>query len=107
MKRSKRNYSGDDLEAMAKVLKAAAHPVRLEILEVLESHEPLDVSSLCAAIGAECLISMMSQHLAKMKDKGILKSDKKGKQVFYSIANRRLLNVLDGLTGVIGKGNIQ
>jgi len=38
MKRSKRNYSGDDLEAMAKVLKAAAHPVRLEILEVLESH---------------------------------------------------------------------
>jgi DNA-binding transcriptional regulator PaaX len=35
-----------------------------------------------------------------MKDNGILKSEKKGKQVFYSIANRSLLNVLDGMTGV-------
>ena len=105
MKRSKRNYSGGDLVAMAKILKTVAHPVKLEILEVLESHEPMDVSSLCAEIGAECQISMMSQHLAKMKDNGILKSEKKGKQVFYSIANRSLLNVLDGMTGVFGEGS--
>ena len=78
-----------------------AHPVKLEILEVLESHEPMDVSSLCAEIGAECQISMMSQHLAKMKDNGILQSEKKGKQVFYRIADRRLLRVLDELEGTL------
>jgi ArsR family transcriptional regulator len=86
---------------LAKIFKTVAHPVKLEILEVLESHEPMDVSSLCAEIGAECQISMMSQHLAKMKDNGILQSEKKGKQVFYRIADRRLLRVLDELEGTL------
>ena len=44
---------------------------------------------------------MMSQHLAKMKDNGILQSEKKGKQVFYRIADRRLLRVLDELEGTL------
>ncbi|MDB4694450.1 metalloregulator ArsR/SmtB family transcription factor [Flavobacteriales bacterium] len=101
MKQSKRNYSKEDLEGLAKIFKMVAHPVKLEILEVLESHEPMDVSSLCAEIGAECQISMMSQHLAKMKDNGILQSEKKGKQVFYRIANRRLLRALDELEGTL------
>ena len=96
---TKRNHSGEDLVAMARILKTVAHPVKLEILLVLESREPLDVSSICAEIGAACQISMMSQHLAKMKDNGVLKSEKKGKQVFYSIANRRLLHVLDCMAG--------
>ena len=101
MKQSKRNYTRHDLEELAKIFKTVAHPVKLEILEVLESHEPMDVSSLCAEIGAECQISMMSQHLAKMKDNGILQSEKKGKQVFYRIADRRLLRVLDELEGTL------
>ena len=101
MKQSKRNYTRHDLEGLAKIFKTVAHPVKLEILEVLESHEPMDVSSLCAEIGAECQISMMSQHLAKMKDNGILQSEKKGKQVFYRIADRRLLRVLDELEGTL------
>jgi DNA-binding transcriptional ArsR family regulator len=42
---------------------------------------------------------MMSQHLSKMKDNGILKSEKKGKQVFYAIADRRVLQVFDGIVG--------
>ena len=94
-----RNYSGADLQALSRVLKTIAHPVKLEILKVLESQEPLDVSSICAAIGAGCRISMMSQHLSKMKDTGILKSEKKGKQVFYAIADRRVLQVFVGIVG--------
>ena len=42
-----------------------------------------------------CQISMMSHHLAKMKDNGVLTSEKHGKQVFYSIANRNLLNIFN------------
>lgn len=80
---------------MSKVLKTIAHPVKLEILEILESEQPLDVSTLCSKIGAGCEISMMSHHLAKMKDNGILISNKEGKQVFYEIADERLLNIFD------------
>lgn len=83
----------DQMEHAAKVLKTIAHPVKLEILKILAENEPMDVSSLCGHVGMGCQISMMSHHLAKMKDNGVLSSEKRGKQVFYSIANRNLLNI--------------
>ena len=99
MKATQRNFSVQKLERVAKVLKTIAHPVKLEILEVLESEEPLDVSTICSKIGAECEISMMSHHLTKMKDNGILLSEKRGKQVFYRLADRKLLTVFDCMEG--------
>jgi ArsR family transcriptional regulator len=95
MKPTKSKFSTDKLQKVAKILKTIAHPVKLEILEILEFEEPLDVSTLCERIGSQCEISMMSHHLSKMKDNGILVSEKRGKQVFYSIADRHLLNIFD------------
>lgn len=95
MKLTSRQFSAEKLERVAKILKTIAHPVKLEILEVLESKEPLDVSTICNEIGSSCEISMMSHHLSKMKDNGILVSEKRGKQVYYSIADRSLLHIFD------------
>lgn len=89
------DIAAGQLEHAAKVLKTIAHPVKLEILKILADNEPMDVSSLCGHVGMGCQISMMSHHLAKMKDNGVLTSDKQGKQVFYSIANRNLLNIFN------------
>ena len=99
MKTTQRQFSIEKLQRVAKILKTIAHPVKLEILEVLEAEEPLDVSTLCSRLGAECEISMMSHHLAKMKDNGILTSEKKGKQVFYRLTDRHLLNLFDCMEG--------
>lgn len=85
----------EQMEHAAKVLKAIAHPVKLEILKILAAAEPMDVTTLCGHVGMDCQISMMSHHLAKMKDNGVLTSQKHGKQVFYSIANRNLLNIFN------------
>ncbi len=95
MKVSNRNFSSAKLQAVAKIFKTIAHPVKLEILEILEAEEPLDVSTICERIGATCEISMMSHHLAKLKDNGILQSEKRGKQVFYSISDRQILSLFD------------
>ena len=38
---------------------------------------------------------MMSHHLAKMKDNGVLISEKIGKQVYYKIFVRQLLSIFD------------
>jgi len=95
MKLTKRRLSASKLQAVAKILKTIAHPVKLEILEVLETEEPLDVSTICKRIGAECEISMMSHHLAKLKDNGIVTSEKIGKQVYYKIADRHILHIFD------------
>jgi ArsR family transcriptional regulator len=90
-------HSQEKLKTAARVLKVVAHPVKLEILQLLSEKEKMDVSSLCEHIGSGCEISMMSHHLAKMRDNGILISEKSGKQVFYSIADKSLLKLLDCL----------
>ncbi len=96
MNKNQAILSKDQLQIAARILKVMAHPVKLEILQLLGSTKvPMDVSSLCECIGADCEISMMSHHLAKMKDNGILISDKRGKQVFYSIADQSLLKLID------------
>ncbi len=97
MNKETKLFSQEKLKAAARVLKVVAHPVKLEILQLLSLQEKMDVSSLCDHIGAGCEISMMSHHLAKMRDNGILNSEKKGKQVFYSIADKSLLKLLDCL----------
>ena len=95
MKVSHRNFTSDKLNAVAKTFKTIAHPVKLEILEILEAEEPLDVSTICERINSSCETSMMSHHLTKMKDNGILRSQKQGKQVFYTIADRQILSLFD------------
>jgi len=95
MKDTKRKFSVDTLQNVAKILKTIAHPVKLEIMEVLETNEPLDVTTICDHIDLNCEVSMMSHHLNKMKDNGILTSEKRGKQVFYQIADRKILKIFD------------
>ena len=89
--------SNKRLQNAARLLKVVAHPVKLEILQLLGSNGAMDVSSLCEQIGAGCEISMMSHHLSKMRDNGILNSEKTGKQVFYNIADKSVLRLLDCL----------
>lgn len=95
MKENIPTLSKEKFQIAARILKVIAHPVKLEIIQLLGNNKQMDVSSLCESIGAGCEISMMSHHLAKMRDNGILKSEKIGKQVFYSITDRSLLKLLD------------
>ena len=89
--------SKEKLQSAARLLKVVAHPVKLDILQILRTKDSMDVTSLCECIGADCEISMMSHHLAKMRDNGILESNKDGKQVFYSIADPSIFKLLDCL----------
>lgn len=95
METTVKQFTKEQYQEYAYTLKVIAHPVKLQILHILSEEEPLDVSTLCAKVGAECEISMMSHHLAKMKDNSILISEKIGKQVFYSIKDRKILNIFN------------
>ncbi len=94
MDNSQATLSKSKLQVAARLLKVMAHPVKLEILQLLGTNAPMDVTTLCDRIGPGCEISMMSHHLSKMRDNGILVSEKKGKQVFYAIADRSLMKLI-------------
>ena len=91
----RRNIPAESLSKMAGILKTIAHPVRLDILELLEAEKSLTVSDIKEKLGQEVETSMLSHHLIKMKDKGILVSEKKGKYIFYQLRDTHILQIFD------------
>jgi len=76
----------------AEVLRALAHPIRLQIVEALEGGR-MSVGEIAEAVGEKQAVT--SQQLAIMKDKGILSSRREGARVFYKIENENAIRVLD------------
>lgn len=87
----------ETLERAAFILKTVAHPVRLGILKLLEKQDRLSVNQICE--GLEVEQSLTSHHLSNMKLKGILFSKKEGKNVYYSLRERNILNLFKCLEG--------
>jgi len=79
-------------EHVAEVLKAVAHPIRIEIVEALEEGE-LCVGDIAALLGAKQAI--ISQQLNIMKDKGVLACRRDGQNVYYRVENRNVIRFLD------------
>lgn len=78
----------------AQFLKSLAHRDRLKVLCGLLDGE-LSVAEIEAQVGASQ--SAVSQHLARLKDEGIVASRREGRKILYSISDptaQRLLEVL-------------
>lgn len=76
----------------AEVLKAVAHPLRLQIVEALQDGER-SVGDIVEAVGEKQAVT--SQQLNMMKDRGVLASRREGVKVFYRILNPHVIHVLD------------
>jgi ArsR family transcriptional regulator len=76
----------------AEFFQALAHPTRIAIVELLRDGE-LSAGSLIKRLGIEQ--ANASQHLTVLRSKHILINRKVGNQVFYSLRDRLILEVLD------------
>jgi DNA-binding transcriptional ArsR family regulator len=69
-------------EERAAVLKSLAHATRLFIVDELSRGERC-VADLTEMVGAD--MSTVSRHLSVLKSAGIVKDEKRGAQVYYSL----------------------
>ena len=76
----------------ANIFQALAHPTRIAIVELLRDGE-LPVSIIIERLGLEP--ANASQHFAVLKSKNIVINRKEGTQVFYSVRDPLLIEVLD------------
>jgi len=81
----------EDIERAALSMKAMAHPLRLKILCILGDHE-ISVQDIVEHVGTSQ--SNISQHLAILRDKGILTSRKDANRVYYRIGDARTLRLI-------------
>jgi DNA-binding transcriptional ArsR family regulator len=81
----------DDIEIASRSLKAMSHPLRLKILCTLGNRE-ICVQGIVDNVGTSQ--SNISQHLAILRDKGILSSRKDANKVFYRVGDARTLRLI-------------
>ena len=76
----------------AEVFQALGHPTRIHLVECLRNG-PLSVGALLERTQSEP--ANASQHLAVLRSKGLVVNRKQGTQVFYSLRDPLLIEVLD------------
>jgi DNA-binding transcriptional ArsR family regulator len=81
----------EHIELAARAMKAMAHPLRLKILCVLGGNE-VSVQDIVDAVGTSQ--SNISQHLAILRDKGVLRARKDANRVYYRVGDERTLQLL-------------
>ncbi len=84
-------FVDDDIEKVARCMKALAHPLRLKILVALSDQE-MSVQDLVERVGTTQ--SNVSQHLTIMRDKNILSSRREANQVFYRVGDCKVLELV-------------
>jgi len=79
-------------KAHAEMCKVFSNPTRLELLNLLRSKQ-LSVTELTEQIGLSQ--ANISQHLSIMKAKGIVESQRKGKNIYYRLTTPKMIKAFD------------
>ena len=90
---SNKQISSQKLIKIAEIFQGLAFPVRLRILELLEDGQAYAVYEILEKIEIEA--SLLSHHLSKMKNIGILESCRKGRNIYYKLAIPEIIKVFD------------
>jgi DNA-binding transcriptional ArsR family regulator len=88
-----------EVRLLAKLLDGFANPIRLSVLLLLSRSGEMRVGELVEAIGAPQ--PRVSDHLRCLAWCGYVRARREGSNVFYSIADERVLGVLELSEGIL------
>jgi DNA-binding transcriptional ArsR family regulator len=86
--------SAKDARRASEMMKLLAHPTRLQILKILSQGDQ------CVCVFAQALGKRqpnISQHLAKLRDSGIIDSYMLGKYAYYSMKDQNVRKLVKSL----------
>lgn len=78
--------------SQAEILKALAHPTRIQIIDLLRHGEKC-VCEIVPALGLEQ--PNVSRHLSILKKEGILSCRKEGMKMIYWVSDLRIFSIID------------
>jgi ArsR family transcriptional regulator len=81
----------ENIREASDAMRAMAHPLRLKIL-CLVGNQELSVLEIVEAVGTTQ--SNISQHLAVLRDHGLLEARREANKVFYRIGDPRVLRMI-------------
>jgi DNA-binding transcriptional ArsR family regulator len=90
----------DLMDDYSQKLKVCGHPIRLKLLCMISKQEDPCVSELWVCLNQPQPV--ISQHLAVLKDKGIVQSEVKGNKRTYSIVDPFVQRIVDSILPGVG-----
>lgn len=87
------NLEISKLNKVAEILKAVAHPIRIQVIDLLNKHERLTVTQIYQSLNVEQ--SLASHHLSKMRDKGVLTAVRDGKNIYYELTDDKITDIIE------------
>ncbi len=73
----------EKLKESSNILRALAHPLRMQILQFIDSNKAINVNKIYNTLKLEQ--SITSQHLRVLRTAGIVITDRNGKYIHYTI----------------------
>jgi DNA-binding transcriptional ArsR family regulator len=94
-------FDNEMLEFAYSRLRGLAHPMRIEILEMLTVNKKMTVTQIFEKMNVDQAVA--SHHLIILKNKGVLESHRMGKNSYYSIRESALKIVTDSVETLMQK----
>jgi DNA-binding transcriptional ArsR family regulator len=96
---AKSAYNFSFLEKATETMRAAAHPHRLQIIEMLHQEQSMTVTEIHERLGIEQAVA--SHHLRILKDRDIVTVRRDGKNSYYTLSSPDYFDLLETLERVI------
>jgi DNA-binding transcriptional ArsR family regulator len=90
-----KNFDNDTLEYAFSRLRGIAHPMRIEILELLSVNKQMTVTQIFQKMNIDQAVA--SHHLTILKNKRVVQSIRSGKNSYYSINEDAITMITDAV----------
>ena len=88
-----RKIGPEKIGRVAEIFEGLAYPIRLRVLELLEDGQAHSVGDILNVIKIEP--SLLSHHLKKMKNIGIISSERQGRNIYYKLVLKEITKIFD------------
>ena len=90
-------FDHEKLNQATEILKAIAHPIRINIIALLENGKRLTVTEIFEKLDLEQAV--VSHHLRILKDRGVLNYRREGKNMYYYLKHEQLIQIIQCVSG--------
>lgn len=101
MRKAKVSINNEKLQNSSEVLRALAHPLRMKILEFIDQNDTINVNKIYNTLNLEQ--SITSQHLRILRLAGLVKTEREGKFIHYSLDYSTIGNTVNAINTFLEK----
>jgi len=93
-----------NLENASGVLRALSHPFRIKLLSFIDKQKEINVNKIYGTLKLEQ--SITSQNLKILRDAGLVKTERKGKFIIYSVNYEKVRKSMEAINGFLEKKSV-